>query len=78
MELKNILSNYWGRTSFKENQESILYNLIIGKSIIADYTSLSESLLSYLIYSIKKKAITLIFFQEINYFNKQFEFLKNK
>ncbi|MDC3115674.1 RecQ family zinc-binding domain-containing protein [Bacteroidota bacterium] len=78
MELKNILSNYWGRTSFKENQESILYNLINGKSIIADYTSLSESLLSYLIYSIKKKAITLIFFQEINYFNKQFEFLKNK
>ena len=78
MELKNILSNYWGRTSFKENQESILYNLINGKSIIADYTSLSESLTSYLIYSIKNRTITLIFFQEINYFNRQFEFLKNK
>ena len=78
MELKNILSNYWGRTSFKENQESILHNLINGKSIIADYTSLSESLSSYLIYSIKNRLITLIFFQESNYFNKQFEFLKNK
>ena len=78
MELKNILSNYWGRTSFKENQEAILHNLINGKSIIADYTSLSESLLSYLIYSIKNRLITLIFFQESNYFNKQFEFLKNK
>ena len=78
MELNNILSNYWGRISFKENQEAILHNLIIGKSIIADYTSLSESLSSYLIYSIKKRVITLIFFQEVNYFNKQFEFLKNK
>ena len=78
MELNNILSNYWGRTSFKENQEAILHNLINGKSIIADYTSLSESLSSYLIYSIKKRAITLVFFQEVNYFNKQFEFLKNK
>ena len=78
MELKDILSNYWGRTSFKENQESILNNLINGKSIIADYTSLSESLSSYLIYSIKNRLITLIFFQESNYFNKQFEFLKNK
>ena len=78
MELKNILSNYWGRTNFKENQEAILHNLINGKSIIADYTSLSESLSSYLIYSIKNRAITLIFFQEVNYFNKQFEFLKNK
>lgn len=78
MELKNILSNYWGRTSLKENQESILYNLINGKSIISDYTSLSESLTSYLIYSIKNRTITLIFFQEINYFNRQFEFLKNK
>ena len=65
MELKNILSNYWGRTNFKENQESILHNLINGKSIIADYTSLSESLSSYLIYSIKNRAITLIFFQEV-------------
>ena len=78
MELKDILSNYWGRTSYKENQESILNNLINGKSIIADYTSLSESLSSYLIYSIKNRLITLIFFQESNYFNKQFEFLKNK
>ena len=78
MEIKNILSNYWGRTIFKENQESILQNLINGKSIIADYTSLSESLSSYLIYSIKNRLITLIFFKECNYFNKQFEFLKNK
>ena len=78
MELKDILSNYWGRTSYKENQESILNNLINGKSIIADYTSLSESLSSYLIYSIKNRLITLIFFQESNYFNKQFEFLNNK
>ena len=29
----NILSNYWGRTSFKENQQAILHNLINGKSI---------------------------------------------
>ena len=42
VELKDILSNYWGRISFKENQEPILNNLINGKSIIADYTSISE------------------------------------
>ena len=78
MNLKNILSNYWGRTSYKENQESILHNLINGKSIFANYTSLSESLSSYLIYSIKNRLITLILFQESNYFNRQFEFLRNK